>query len=97
LQCGYKSGTDRLYLRLPQEVVHPIDDASPLASWLQPGGLSGDADSEIVVLVSVWGLAVRDGNVWGQRGVEWDGWGARKCGNRPATHSAGHLLLLPGG
>ncbi|KAL4858599.1 G protein-activated inward rectifier potassium channel 4 [Chlorella vulgaris] len=51
LQCGYKTGRDRLYLRLPQEVVHRIDAASPLASWLEPGGLSADADSEIVVLL----------------------------------------------
>lgn len=51
-QCGYKTGRDRLYLRLPQEVVHRIDATSPLASWLEPGGLSADADSEIVVLVS---------------------------------------------
>lgn len=109
LQCGYKKGTDKLYLRLPQvprllstvvgscwrvefagqrcraaclslcvpscwwvspawslinlppcpldspppqEVRHTIDAGSPLASWLEPGGLSEDADSEIVVVVS---------------------------------------------
>lgn len=35
-----------------QEVVHTIGPGSPLASWLEPGGLSEDADSEIVVVVS---------------------------------------------
>lgn len=26
LQCGYETGEDRLYLRLPVEVAHVIDD-----------------------------------------------------------------------
>ena len=54
LQCGFKDGSDRLHLRLPEEVAHRIAPASPLASWLQAGGggLSQDADSEIVVVVS---------------------------------------------
>ncbi|KAL4443440.1 hypothetical protein ABPG75_011177 [Micractinium tetrahymenae] len=51
LDCGYSSGADRLYLRLPFEVVHTIDASSPLAGWLEPGGLSEDADSEIVVVL----------------------------------------------
>ena len=52
MQCGHADGTDRLHLRLPSEVVHQIDGNSPLASWHQPGGLSADADSEIVVVVT---------------------------------------------
>ncbi|KAL4429159.1 hypothetical protein ABPG77_010138, partial [Micractinium sp. CCAP 211/92] len=51
LDCGYSTGADRLHLRLPVEVVHTIDSSSPLAGWLEPGGLSEDADSEIVVLL----------------------------------------------
>ena len=54
LQCGFKDGSDRLHLRLPEEVAHRIVPASPLAGWLQAGGggLSLDADNEIVVVVS---------------------------------------------
>jgi hypothetical protein len=53
LQCGYEDGTDRLHLRLPVEVTHVIDDDSPLANWLEADGMARDADSEIVVVVSV--------------------------------------------
>lgn len=52
LQCGYHQGTDRLYLRLPVEVCHVIDERSPIASWLRPGGIMEDADSEIVVVIN---------------------------------------------
>lgn len=52
LQCGFRAGTDKLYLRLPHELTHAIDAASPLAAWREQGGLSEDADSEIVVVVS---------------------------------------------
>ena len=54
MQCGFKDGSDRLHLRLPEEVTHRIVPASPLASWLQAGGggLSQDADTEIFVVVS---------------------------------------------
>jgi hypothetical protein len=54
LECGYMKGTDKLHLRLPQEMVHTISPASPLASWLEPGGLSADADSEIVVVLQCY-------------------------------------------
>lgn len=30
LQVGYSDGSDRLFLRLPVEVEHVIDEASPL-------------------------------------------------------------------
>ena len=61
MQCGFKTGDDRLYLRLPVEVTHVIDDASPLAAWRQPGGLEADASSEVVVVVSRRGGAGRGG------------------------------------
>lgn len=54
LECGYRSGEDRLYLRLPVEVSHPITEKSPIHQWLKPGGLMEDADSEIVVLINCY-------------------------------------------
>lgn len=47
--CGHVCTLADLSL---QEVVHTIGPSSPLASWLEQGGLSADADSEIVVVVS---------------------------------------------
>jgi hypothetical protein len=35
------------------QVTHIIDDHSPLANWRTPGGMEQDADSEIVVVVSL--------------------------------------------
>lgn len=52
LECGFRDGADRLYLRLPMEVNHVIDDSSPLASWRDAEGLQADERSEIVVVVS---------------------------------------------
>ncbi|KAL6773734.1 IRK1B [Auxenochlorella protothecoides x Auxenochlorella symbiontica] len=53
LECGYKTGEDRLYLRLPMELTHVIDEASPLAAWLQgEEGRAADADSEVVVMLT---------------------------------------------
>jgi hypothetical protein len=52
LQCGYENGSDRLHLRVPVEVTHIITSDSPLATWLSPGGMLADLDSEIVVVVS---------------------------------------------
>ncbi|KAL4447568.1 hypothetical protein ABPG75_004787 [Micractinium tetrahymenae] len=52
LECGYRTGEDRLYLRLPVEVSHPITERSPIHRWLKPGGLMEDADSEIVVVIN---------------------------------------------
>ncbi|EFN59959.1 hypothetical protein CHLNCDRAFT_133057 [Chlorella variabilis] len=54
LECGYETGEDRLYLRLPIEVCHPITEDSPIAGWLKPGGLIEDADSEIVVVINAY-------------------------------------------
>jgi hypothetical protein len=34
------------------EVTHIITSDSPLATWLSPGGMLADLDSEIVVVVS---------------------------------------------
>lgn len=51
VQCGYQTGNDRLYLRLPIEVIHVIDENSPLAAWQDPSGLDADISSEIVVVV----------------------------------------------
>ncbi|GAB4816589.1 hypothetical protein N2152v2_003635 [Parachlorella kessleri] len=52
LECGFRSGADRLYLRLPVEVTHVIDESSPLAPWRYEAGLQEDALAEIVVLVT---------------------------------------------
>jgi hypothetical protein len=52
LECGYDTGEDRLYLRLPVQVAHKITDESPIAHWLKPGGMMEDADSEIVVVIN---------------------------------------------
>lgn len=41
--------------------MHRIDAASPLAGWLDAGGLSEDADSEIVVVVSCAGAGLVHG------------------------------------
>ena len=51
---GYRNGDDRLLLRFPMVVTHVITASSPLASWLQgSSALHADADSEIVVVVSL--------------------------------------------
>ncbi|PSC68160.1 E set domain-containing [Micractinium conductrix] len=66
LDCGYDTGEDRLYLRLPVEVCHPITEGSPISNWLQPGGLMEDADSEIVVVINSY-LHVNGQNCLRQR------------------------------
>ena len=51
---GYRSGEDRLYLRVPVEISHVINDDSPLAAWRHAGGVAEqDSFSEIIVVVSV--------------------------------------------
>lgn len=53
LECGYPSGEDRSELRYPTEVVHVIDDSSPLSNWLtSPDGIMEDKYSEILVVVN---------------------------------------------
>jgi hypothetical protein len=52
MQCGYEDGSDRLYLRLPTLLRHVIDSDSPLAAWLEPGGMDADIRSEICVVVN---------------------------------------------
>lgn len=51
VQCGSCKGADRLYLRIPLEVVHQITDDSPIASWRSPEALLRDKDCELVVVV----------------------------------------------
>lgn len=54
LHLGNETGEDRLLLRLPIIVRHEINAASPLAAWADgKAALAYDADSEIVVMVSV--------------------------------------------
>lgn len=53
LEVGYEDGSDRVLLWLPVICKHVINDDSPLASWLKPSGIMADADSSIVVVVSV--------------------------------------------
>lgn len=53
LECGYSSGEDRAELRFPTEIVHVINDSSPLSNWLtSPDGIMEDKDSEILVVVN---------------------------------------------
>jgi len=54
LECGYETGEDRLFLRLPSEVAHVIDADSPLSDWLQPDGMAVDIRSEIVVVINAY-------------------------------------------
>ena len=54
LECGYESGSDRLHLRMPTLMAHVIDNDSPLAAWREPGGVSEDMSSEIVVVVRIY-------------------------------------------
>lgn len=54
LECGYETGEDRLFLRLPSEVIHVIDADSPLSDWLQPDGMAVDIRSEIVVVINAY-------------------------------------------
>jgi hypothetical protein len=51
VQCGYRTGADRLYLRLPVDVVHVITEDSPLVAWRDLNGFDADKNSEIVVTV----------------------------------------------
>ncbi len=44
--------SSRLCLRLPVVCSHAIVPGSPLAQWASPSGILGDADSEIVVMVT---------------------------------------------
>lgn len=66
LDCGYKDGTDRLYLRLPTILAHVIDNESPLASWREPGGLEADFHSEVVVVINAY-MNVNTHNILRQR------------------------------
>ena len=54
LSCGYRDGSDRVHLRLPQLVVHEIDEKSPLRNWLNEGGLEEDIASEITVVINAY-------------------------------------------
>jgi hypothetical protein len=54
LQCGYKSGADRIHLRLPILLIHEIDSKSPIKNWLEEGGLDKDVHSEIVVVINAY-------------------------------------------
>ena len=54
LSCGYRDGSDRVHLRLPQLVVHEIDENSPLRNWLEEGGLEEDAAAEITVVINAY-------------------------------------------
>jgi hypothetical protein len=50
---------DRLYLRVPVEITHVINDDSPLAAWRHAGGVAEqDSFSEIIVVVR--GIACLD-------------------------------------
>ena len=67
LECGYEEGEDRLFLRLPVEVVHIVDDESPLRAWLNgPSELAKDADNEIVVQIIGY-IHLRNQNIMRQR------------------------------
>ena len=54
LEVGYEDGSDHMVMWLPNIVRHKITPESPLASWLNPGGMLADADS--CILVTVRGL-----------------------------------------
>ena len=54
LSCGYETGADRLFLRLPVHLSHVIDDRSPLAHWRYEDGMARDIHSEIVVVVNAY-------------------------------------------
>uniref|UniRef100_A0A1D2A1X4 Uncharacterized protein n=1 Tax=Auxenochlorella protothecoides TaxID=3075 RepID=A0A1D2A1X4_AUXPR len=66
LDVGYNTGADRLNLRLPVDVRHVIDARSPLANWLEPGGVDSDLGSEIVVIMNGYRTRSTD-NVLRQR------------------------------
>ena len=51
LEVGYEDGRERLLLWLPVIGKHVITPKSPIASWATPGGLMGDADASIVIVV----------------------------------------------
>ena len=51
LEVGYEDGRERLLLWLPVIGKHVITPESPIASWATPGGLMGDADASIVIVV----------------------------------------------
>lgn len=53
LEVGYDTGEDRLCLWLPMIGRHVINESSPLAAWVNPTGFTADADSHIVVMVSM--------------------------------------------
>ena len=54
LSCGYRDGSDRVHLRLPQIVAHVIDEESPLRNWLKEGGLEEDYAAEITVVINAY-------------------------------------------
>jgi len=66
LSCGYRDGSDRVHLRLPQLVVHEIDGSSPLRNWLDEGGLEQDATTEITVVINAYKFT-NGGNMLRQR------------------------------
>jgi len=57
LGMGYDTGADRLSLWLPVIAKHVITPGSPIASWLQPGGLLKDADACVAVTVEAYRYA----------------------------------------
>ena len=57
LDMGYDTGADRLSLWLPVVAKHVIGPASPLAPWLEPGGLLRDADACVAVTVEAYRYA----------------------------------------
>eukprot|EP00887_Chlorella_sp_A99_P001604 scaffold8.g1604.t1 len=53
LEVGYFDGSDRLFLRLPAEVEHVIDEQSPLCRWSVDSGVPPeDRNSEVVVVIN---------------------------------------------
>ena len=54
MQCGYRTGADRIHLRLPTLISHEIDSKSPLRNWLTEGGLARDSNSEILVVINAY-------------------------------------------
>ena len=98
LDVGYTSGADRLNLRLPLEVTHLIDDASPLAHWRRPGGVEADLGAEIVVLLNAY-VTRTSSNMLRQRTyfvgqhVRW-GYRFEPMVKPPAFTRQGHLVIV---
>lgn len=98
LDVGYTNGADRLNLRLPLEVTHLIDDASPLAHWRRPGGVEADLGAEIVVLLNAY-VTRTSSNMLRQRTyfvgqhVRW-GYRFEPMVKPPAFTRQGHLVIV---